>query len=45
MDDAKITLPDENTLFRRYLQKLVPDLRSVLLSKGWVLGAGPRASP
>ena len=34
MDDAKITLPDENTLSRRYLQKLVPDLRSVLLSNG-----------
>lgn len=45
MDDAKITLPDENTLFRRYLQKLVPDLRQVLLSKGWVLDAGPPRKP
>ncbi len=41
MDDAQITIPDENTLFRRYLQKLVPDLRQVLLSKEWVLDKGP----
>ena len=45
MDDAGISLPDENTLFRRYLQKLVPDLRSTLLAKGWVLDKGPPRKP
>ena len=45
MDDAKIVLPDETTLFRRYLRKLVPELRQVLLSKGWVLDSGPPRKP
>jgi hypothetical protein len=44
-DDVQIKIPDENTLFRRYLQKLVPDLRQVLLSRGWVLDAGPPRKP
>ncbi len=44
-DDAGISLPDAKTLFRRYMQKLVPDLRSTLLAKGWVLDEGPPRQP
>ena len=36
LDDAGIQQPDEDTLFRRYLQKLVPELRATLLSRTWV---------
>ncbi len=41
MDDAGITVPDETTLFRRYLQKLVPELRSTLLNRTWVFPLDP----
>ena len=30
LDDAGIALPDDSTLYRRYLQKLSPELRSSL---------------
>ena len=41
MDGAEIDLPDAHTLFRRYLQKLVPELHQTLLSRTWVLDVGP----
>ena len=45
LDDAGVTLPDENTLFRRYLQKLVPGLRATLLNRTWVFPLDPGSPP
>ena len=45
LDDAGITLPDEDTLFRRYLQKLVPELRATLLNRTWVFPLDPGSPP
>ena len=45
LDDAGIQQPDEGTLFRRYLQKLVPELRAALLSRTWVFPQDPGSPP
>ena len=45
MDDAGMKQPDEATLFRRYLQKLVPELRATLLSRTWVFPQDPSSPP
>ena len=45
LDDAGIQLPDEDTLFRRSLQKLVPELRATLLSRTWVFPQDPGSPP
>ena len=45
LDDAGISLPDTSTLYRRYLQKLAPELRSTILTRTWMLDDGPPRKP
>ncbi len=45
LDDAGRTLPDEDTLLRRCLQKLVPELRATLLNHTWVFPLDPVSPP
>ena len=40
-EEADIQVPDANTLFRKYVGKLAPELRSRILSNTWVLDGGP----
>ena len=45
LDDADIELPDARTLFRRYLQKLAPELRTTMLTRTFILDDGPPRKP
>ena len=38
LEEAGVTISDADTLFRRYLQKLSGDLRSIILTRTWLLG-------
>ena len=37
MEEAGVDMPTVNTLFRRYLSKITPEFRSLVLSKGFPL--------
>ena len=37
MEDAGVDMPTENTLFRRYLSKITPEFRSIVLSRTYSL--------
>ena len=45
LDDAGVAKPDPDTLFRRYLHKLSPELRAQVLSRPFSLDAGPPRRP
>ena len=39
-DNARMELPSHNSLYRRYLRKITPELRSAVLKQAWQLGPG-----